>query len=446
MLSICWLVLTAFPAFAQAPVAPFILQRPPALPTCAASYGPSGVTTVGGTKTFAPKGNLYCLAEDGPWADKASSLLRQLMQLAIAVGPTTSVRMSADYYDGVLVAGWLCSLPGASLASLEIVVQRADTTLPNPDNHLAPEFLRKTLSCFNKVSIVSVGCDYYAPGAATNACPANQTNSHHIKGISIKGDRGTVYAFGTGNMTVSSLSRNVEFWMVGTAERPLPQFECLFDFSEALATHPDMKFWQEKAVYDACASFAAPLQDVQVVVLPFGEREFKDKVEQEFKKSKKVTMVGEFFESAWLFDLVAKYPEVETTFLVDSAYHYAAIGDETASFNFVTHASAARLMDFLKQHPSARVRYLQTNHHFAYHGQTNTVHARSILFESDVESSMMVGSAHWRDGAFRSNTEAQIFLSGEAAKVERQVMDDLISRSIVEAELPLNSTPAMIEN
>lgn len=74
----------------------------------------------------------------------------------------------------------------------------------------------------------------------------------------------------------------------------------------------------------------------------------------------------------------------------------------------------------VRTNENVSVCFLQTNHDFQINGMTNTVHARSILLETSVGLTTMIGSAHFRDGAIFRNSEQQIFLKGAIATAHKK--------------------------
>jgi hypothetical protein len=100
-------------------------------------------------------------------------------------------------------------------------------------------------------------------------------------------------------------------------------------------------------------------------------------------QSTEITLIGQFIESEFLFELMEANQEVKFTILVDDAYHYVFSDGQDLPFNFISEESAQRLATFAQEQANVQLRFLQTNHHFESHGLTNTVHARSALFVDD---------------------------------------------------------------
>lgn len=426
------------------------LLPPAELVNCPAKYGDNGVFTVGGAISYKPIGNVYCLSDDRQWVRGTSGLLDRLSEGIASIGDVKEIDVSANYFDSELVGSWLCSIKG-SASALRVFVQRSNGSLDS-SSHLTPDFAGEVLGCFTKLEIITIGCDHFK-AASQAKCPQNQTSSHHIKGIRVRGASGFVYAFGSGNFTLASVTRNIENWLIFTSPSRIERFDCIYSFSEAISKHPDARYRQQRDTYNGCTAFSPELVDTKVVILPFQEDDFKSEFEKQYSRAKSVVLVGQFFESNWLFDTVARYPTVHSTFIVDSSYYYAEIlakrrasGEriEAADYdlNFVSLESAERFARLIEGLPNAEVRYLQTNSNFRFHKQTNTVHARSVVFDGDNGPVVLVGSAHWRDGSFSGNTEQEIFLYGEKARSQVEAVAGLVARTTDATHLPKTLTSA----
>lgn len=411
---------------------------PPVLaPTCQAQFQ-TPIATVDGKKVLGLYGDLYCVTNDGDWAKGKSAILQQISDAAEKMGTISNVSISANLFDGTLVSKWLCSLNLSSGTTLKLFVQGSDVSNLSANSHLSARFLDVVDNCFRTIEIRQIGCDVHNNDAQ---CLPSATNTHHIKGIRIDAQKGHVYAFGSGNFTQSSMTRNVENWLVGTSQNPVGQFDCLFEFATILANNPELRFSQQRAIYNGCVALSPDVDDLRVIPLPFNERDFKSEITRLISSSKKVVIVGQFIESNWLFDQIQNSPNVRVTLLVDSAYYYASLDNDGREYNFISRDMAKKFFSKVATLPNVSVRFLLTNHNYQFHGQTNTVHARSILFDGE-SPAVMVGSVHWKDGAFVSNTEEQIFLYGNLAASQRAFLDDLVARSVVISDLPVASTAA----
>lgn len=434
-----WIVCFLIAVVATATSAQSFDILPPVLaPTCQAHFSKS-VPTVGGKEISVPFGDLYCVTKDGDWSKGKSAVLQQISEAAEKLGTISEISISANLFDGTLPAKWLCSLNHDNSTSLKLIVQKSDASMLSANAHLSAIFLDVVDDCFRNIEIRQIGCDVHDSNAS---CLPNATNTHHIKGIRIDAQRGIVYAFGSGNFTQSSMARNLENWLVGTSQQPLEQFDCLFEFATILANNPQLRFPQQRAVYSGCVALAPDITDLRVVPLPFNERDFKSEIARLLSASERAVIVGEFIESKWLFDQIRSNPNVKVTLLVDSSYYYASIDNSGHEYNFVSPDMAKKFFETISTIPNISVRFLMTNHNYQFHGQTNTVHARSILFDGNAPA-IMVGSVHWRDGAFVNNTEEEIFLYGNLAVSQRRFMDDLLARSVVVSDLPVASTAAI---
>lgn len=415
---------------------------PPLYPVCEALYPLITTPTIGGSTTDRPFGGLYCITDSLTLEANDSLVLARLNEELAQIGQIERLEISANYFDSAVIAEWLCSLNISSQSELVISVQNFIRAEENQEAHLTSEFHDRISNCFRRVTVNSVGCDLFGNGAWAMACPEGQTNSHHIKGAAFLGRSGALYIFGSGNFSEASLFRNIENWVILRSTEQVPLLDCIFSFSRTLGAHPELRFSQQRDIFRGCTALSPRLPNVDVFVLPFNEREYRQEIERRFSTARSVVIVGQFIESAWLLSLIENSSHAEVTLLLDDAYYYSSIDPEGKGFNFVNPQQAAALLEFVERLPHVKVRFLQTNHHFSENGQTNTVHARSILFEGGPEIAMMIGSAHFRDGSMRSNTEQQFILRNDAAMIYKVLIDDLLDRSIELEGLPVGNTAA----
>lgn len=420
------------------PARSFEILPPVLAPACPAQFSES-VKTVDGKDITSSPGELYCVVSDGEWLKGKSRLLQQISGAVENLGSIKTISLSANLFDGILVSQWLCSLPISNSTSLRLFVQKSDISILSPSAHLTAKFIDNIDKCFNDIRIKLIGCDVHD---GDKQCTPNYTNTYHVKGIRVEAERGIVYAFGSGNLTPSSMTRNVENWLVGISEQPVKPFDCLFQYAGILAENPGLRFSQQRSIYNGCVALADEPENLRVIPLPFNERDFKSEIEKLTSASKDVVLVGQFIESKWLFNVFKSNPSVHVTILVDSSYYYASIDETGKEYNFINRKMAKDFFDAAGSISNVSVRFLMTNHNYEAHGQTNTVHARSVLFDGDTPA-LLVGSVHWKDGAFVSNAEEEIFLYGDLAKSQRSFMDNLLARSVAKGDLPITSTAAI---
>lgn len=416
----------------------FLLLSPMPYQKCVSAYL-TPQTDSAGNAVAAPFGNFYCLSSiegnDFPLLDRIDANIQ-------SIGRILEVSVSANFFDTAHIAKRLCAVGIDDGAMVKIYVQRSDQPIRSVGSHIRADFVAPIFRCARKVQIYFIGCDVFEK----ETCPKNQTNSHHVKSIRIRGKNGSLYVFGSGNFTTSSLSRNIENWLIFRTKsaRTIQDFECIFEFLENLAARPDLRFDQQRDLYRGCRALSKRLKGIRLFVVPFESMAYLDEFKRAVKKAKKVTLVGQFIESEWLLELIKKSADKDFEIIVDDAYHYASREPSSSKgFNFVSPEMAKKLTTFASQNANVVLRYIQTNHHYNHHGQTNTVHARTVLFDNiDGSTTMMVGSAHFRDGALRNNTEQQFFLYGDRAIAQRALIDDLVKRSVLADGLPTSNAIA----
>jgi hypothetical protein len=439
--AVIWLILFCQLAYGQTDDFDndFILLPPVQYIECEAAYLTPQVNGAGDL-VKGPFGNFYCLSS---MQSNKFALLDNISQNAVSIGRIKEITLSANYFDTGEIAKKICSIGLDHETRIRMFVQRSNQPLQSVESHLRGDFAAEIFKCATNVQLFFIGCDVFEK----TTCPKDQTSSHHVKAIVLIGELGSIYAFGSGNLTTASLSRNVENWIVFKRNSPaeIKLFTCVYDFLETLAVHPNLRFRQQQDIYQGCAALSKRLKDVKLFLAPFETDAYFGEFGRSIEKAKKLTIVGQFIESNWLFDKVKANPSKEFQFIVDDGYFYAAkepIGSK--GFNFITPEKANEFRKFVSQNANVSVRYIQTNHNYDHHGQTNTVHARSILFDNiDGSITLMVGSAHFRDGALRSNTEQQFFLFAEKAIEQRKLLDDLVHRSVTSNELPIKNEIAI---
>lgn len=196
-------------------------------------------------------------------------------------------------------------------------------------------------------------------------------------------------------------------------------WRCITDLENRLATKSmeaaQAGFAECRPNAETRRSIGEPGGEFTYHVLPIDADAYFTEIERLVAESEKVFVLAQFFESRKIMDMMGRYVTVDFVLLVDDAYAVAArTGRES---NFIDQSEGRRLLSLARRHPNVELRFLQTNHDQHLHGgYRNEIHARSIHFEGASSLASMVGSAHFRDGAVRRNSEVQVFLYGEAAR------------------------------
>lgn len=406
------------------------------LPLCKSQYSQSPIASVSGGLVEQPHGDVYCLP-DHRRHDRLIDLLRRVKFPYSAV---TDLRISATYITATNFAKELCDLGLSDAAEATLYVQKSTgpTAASDQRSHFAVPFFTVLRSCVATVKVKFIGCDVF-PDASS--CPEGVTNSHHVKSLFLATPERSLTILGSGNFSDESLRYNIEDWVgyidVGSATSASM---CIFTFLDALEERPSLRFAEQKEVYRGCLEQTRqPPVGVEHVMLPFEHVGFVARLNKLFRASQRIVIAAQFLESKLLFRLIRGAKHARITIILDDAYYYTATN--LYSQNFIGKKNARDVMR-LGEERHVDLRFLQTNHHYEVHGFTNTVHLRTVFFEDKGVATVMVGSAHLRDGAWRHNTEVQVFLSGKVAAARRDYLKELLERSVSVGDLPQLNVPA----
>lgn len=386
----------------------------------------------------APAGALYCILEPDDLLSERSRFLDTLggalSEYLTREPEPHGLHLSAAYFRTDYAAKWLCGIGFEPEVPLTVYVQKAQGSRI----HIDQVFTQTLETCFDTVRVVEVGCDVWDTVTGPN-CPNNQTNTHHVKAIWVQGASRDFHVFGSGNFSPQSLVANIEDWVAIETE-VASDLVCVWPFLDALAAEPGLRYNEQRAIWDDCIAASNAVSGVEIIMLPFDRNDFKDKLQELFAISTSVELVAEVLESQFLIDLIKNATHTRITLFLDDAYHYTAIDPAGASFGHVDPANAKEIAA-LGELAHIELRYLQTNHHPATLAH-NSVHARSILFETPKGLSSMVGSSHFKDGSWRLNTEQQVFLSARYSQPHVEFFSELRKRSVLASKLPAQNTRA----
>lgn len=405
-----------------------------ALPVCLASYADPEATVAGG-KVAGPAGALYCTFGTADIENAENRVLGRMgdrIQRFLAQSPDlVELRLSAAYFESDNVARWLCQQGLARNLPVSVYVQRAQGALV----HLDQRFRNRLDTCFDHVRYIEIGCDVWDPQTGAT-CPNKQTNTHHIKAMWLRGTSSSLHVFGTGNFSLQSLVANIEDWTAietTSVQGRSSRLSCFWPVLDALAARPALTYAEQSGIWSDCLAQADDTPGIDLYVLPFARNAFRDQLKIMFAQAISISLVAEVLESDYMIDLI-EGASGEVTLYLDDAYYYTAKDPMGTSFAHVDPANARRIRT-LGGLPNVTIRYLQTNHH-PETGAHNSVHARVILFETPGGAVSMSGSTQFKDGAWRLNTEQQIFFDPQYADMHRDYFQELYKRSVEEGELP----------
>lgn len=365
---------------------------------------------------------------------------------------TISGSLITHYIEAAAFHTFICRLPNASLLEVEATGQLDFIGRQHIDRTL----FNALTSCVKSLRLNVVGCDPFGiENVSINAqCQAKSGRRlhppavHHIKYLILvyetpDGKQGSVGAFGSGNISAGSLTVNIEDWLIAAAHNSSGSWwKCLIELGRNLA---QVEIDATAVRYRDCAGrtpkrfpVTQPDGQLQLFIMPFDAGRFFARLESDIRGAKHVQIVAQFFESARIKEMISMNSATRFTIYIDAAYVIAKETGQPAGF--ITPQMASDFFGFLRSSSNVEVRYLQMNHEFERTGFANTVHARSIYISRPDGDVSMIGSAHFRDGAFLRNTEQQIFLSGEAARTSAPFFDALRSRSVAYADVPVSLT------
>lgn len=420
------------------------------LPICDNAY-PRPKTSLGGKVLSKPKGMFYCLESDIKRLSRPPLLFRKVLDNIGHQQQIKKVHLSAHYLNSPTVEHLLCELSKKHKFTLIISGQKGFVGR----QHINRTLINNLLKCVNKVRLQVIGCDpFSAPNVSIYSICQKLIRqrkrgawlaAHHIKYMIIElasplGKKSSLAFFGSGNFARESLSINIEDWVGFYSDGESSEWwRCLTRFNADISNN---KISVAAERYRSCKlkklnelDGGEALRMVDYYLMPIEVDAFFEKIDESFRQSRVVYMVTQFFESNRLFELIEKHPNVNFKIFLDDAY--VVTRRTGVSKNFVDPKKAKLFYDFVARNKNVKVRYLQTNHDFKENGLTNTVHARSIHFSGDGFTRSMVGSSHFRDGAFRNNSEQQFFVEGEFAAAHFQFFKELQDRSVSEQEVVL---------
>ncbi|WP_171136501.1 hypothetical protein [Ruegeria sp. HKCCC1038] len=418
----------------------------PNIPSCLNSYTVPKITSAGVVATR-PEGELYCLVGDQLALGSKIKLFEDLQSLVEPSHRLKHLHISAHYLLEADTPKFLCRLASEDTT----ITVYGQNSFVSP-LHLSPDWSDQLLQCFSSVNLKLIGCDPFSDEGLKIDAPctrrnqndggsAELPNAHHVKLIILEyiddenEEKSSVSAFGSGNFVQSSLTTNVEDWLLIKDIIPASQdfwWTCIIEYLSGLAL---LSMDEVGANYRSCQDSWGETISVNegtggfsYLLMPEDSDRYFEIWSEMVSSAEKVVIVAQFFESKRIKKIIEDNPDTQVTILVDDAYFVSA--ETETSANFIKPERAKEMLEFVAANSHVSVRYLQTNHDYELNEMTNTIHARSALFESGSEFSSMVGSAHFRDGAIFKNSEQQFFLSGSAAESHREFFSDLLGRSV----------------
>ncbi len=430
-----WLifVVTALVAWRSEAVAQQTWGSPtPNIPSCSNVY--SEPKFLGdGTELTAPAGQLYCLNYDRAAGSYSIQLFDQILQLVEPGHLLRNAYISAHFLNSTEAAAFVCSLTDGGGANVVLSVQAEHVTT----SHLDEKVVKNLSHCFENVRINLIGCDPFPSRQydIRQPCAISEEESfvasHHLKFVILEfsdkaGDSfSSIASFGSGNVTIGSLTTNIEDWIAFKSiyeEQGAIWWSCISNYANDLASATSEMVAQNHidctSNYPSSFTVEPSNSGVEIFLTPVQADAYFDRLASEVEAADAVTIVAQFFESKRLLEAMAENDDTQFQLLLDDAYFEAASSGTSA--NFIQPTKAQELLEFVRENDNVSACYLQTNHDFGINGMTNTVHARSMMFESSNGLTTMIGSAHFRDGAIFRNSEQQIFLGGALASAHKE--------------------------
>lgn len=425
------------------------------IPTCNFNY-PGEEETLDGTAVAAPHGSLYCRRGDGmPFV--TPKLFQTFYKFSDGRGFAKKVIFSATYFKGPDIKNFVCKIGDESVTEVEIFSQNEFVGR----EHLDDDVLLEMSKCVRSIKVYLIGCDPYLPDekiSVSSRCfdatypykiDRNDPVSHHVKGLMVefeKSENGVgenISAFGSGNFFTESLRTNIEDWIViseTTHGSIRPWWECIYSFLKSVSERPH---WFAAENYMTCRAVGPTVFEVseslhfRYFLAPEESNKYFDTIRELVGKSGRVTIVAPTFRSSIFEAIIRDNPDVDFLFLVDDAFVIAS--ELNQERNFIEPREAREFLKYVDDNANISVRFLQTNHNYKEHDNySNTVHARSIAFyDEDGAVAYIVGSAHFKDGAFFQNTEQMFILEGDFAKRHAEFTNDLENRSVDRSKIAL---------